>query len=73
MKWVIMFLICGQEVCTTYIPGTRYMSKEHCEMMINQVNPNKIFGLKETDKEVVKFCTPEAELSHLTDRVVEEL
>ena len=49
------------------------MSKEHCEMMINQVNPNKIFGLKETDKEVVKFCTPEAELSHLTDRVVEEL
>ena len=73
MKWIIMFLICGTEVCGTYIPGTRYMSKEHCNMMINEINPNKMFGLKDTNETIVKLCVPEVELSHLTDKIVEEL
>tara|TARA_B100001287_G_scaffold262491_1_gene252464 strand:- start:2900 stop:3121 length:222 start_codon:yes stop_codon:yes gene_type:complete len=73
MKWMIMFLICGPEICSTYIGDTRYMSKEHCQMMSKQFDAIKTFNLTENDNTIAQYCLPEAELSHLTDRVVEDL
>ena len=73
MKWMMMFLICGTEICSTYISDTRYMSKEHCQMMSKDFDPQPLFKLTEKDKTIAQYCLPEAELSHLTNRVVEDL
>lgn len=73
MKWVVLFFICGPEICSTYIADFRYMNKEHCQMMSKDIDSQSLFELSDDHEELVKFCMPEAELSELTDKVVEDL
>ena len=74
MKWLIIFLVCGQEICTTYVSEVRYLSQPQCRDALQQSSPYKTFKLNEDkDKVLAKYCTPEAELSHLTKQVVEDL
>ena len=73
MKWVVLFLICGPEICSSYIADTRFMSKDHCEMMAKNIDTKKVFKLNDKDEVLLNLCMPEAELSHLTEKVVEDL
>lgn len=73
MKWVALFLICGPEICSTYIADTRYMNENHCQMMSKNIDSKKLFKLNDKDEILLQFCMPEAELSHLTKKVLEDL
>lgn len=73
MKWVMVFFICGPEICSTYIADTRYMNENHCQMMFKNINPKELFKLNDKDETLAQFCMQEAELSHLTEKVLEDL
>jgi hypothetical protein len=49
------------------------MNENHCQMMFKNINPKELFKLNDKDETLVQFCMPEAELSHLTEKVLEDL
>ena len=71
MKWLIIFICMYSRDLQSCSVGVSF---QPCKDALQQSSPYKTFKLDEDkDKVLAKYCTPEAELSHLTKQVVEDL